>query len=532
MTPAIVLTFFPLCAVALTIGLVALRLGKETRGGLVVLSSGLAVWATGLILLLTGARIAERVLPLGMLLAGAVLHAGTDVARQRAPRRRSVTLAYGFGVLVALTGFFAPRLLYGEGARGPGPVFLPLAVVASGVTVATLVLLARLVRDASSLERPRRLAVLLSCAFGSLGGGGAIALRVWSMGRVEWSAPPLFAAIALTGYAVFSGEELRVRQRLVQGAVQAVITAALSAVGLTAFIAALPWLLPGGAVPIATGSGASILWLAFVVFVAALPLEPLRMLLVEGAARALFQSPITVPELADRVERTETRADQAERLAALGGVVSAVAHEIRNPLGVIAAQVKLLEKSGAATASLDGIRHEVDRAKRFLDDLLRYGKPRPLDIRGFDARAAAELATGSVLRSIGDGAPRVEFSGEASLVATADRNAFSDVVTILVSNACFAVEGDPDLPPVRVTLERGDRELRLVVEDDGPGVPKEIENALFEPFVTGRGRDAKRPGTGLGLAIAARWLERHGGALSHERRARGTRFVARWPTTD
>ena len=151
MTPAIALTFFPLCAVALTIGLVALRLGKETRGGLVVLSSGLAVWATGLILLLTGARIAERVLPLGMLLAGAVLHAGTDVARQRAPRRRSVTLAYGFGVLVALTGFFAPRLLYGEGARGPGPVFLPLAVVASGVTGATIVFLARLVRDASAL---------------------------------------------------------------------------------------------------------------------------------------------------------------------------------------------------------------------------------------------------------------------------------------------------------------------------------------------------------------------------------------------
>ena len=68
------------------------------------------------------------------------------------------------------------------------------------------------------------------------------------------------------------------------------------------------------------------------------------------------------------------------------------------------------------------------------------------------------------------------------------------------------------------------------VEDNGPGVPAEIESTLFEPFVTGRGRDARHPGTGLGLAIAARWVERHGGSIRHERpRDGGARFVVRWP---
>ena len=51
------------------------------------------------------------------------------------------------------------------------------------------------------------------------------------------------------------------------------------------------------------------------------------------------------------------------------------------------------------------------------------------------------------------------------------------------------------------------------VEDNGPGVPAEIEGMLFQPFVTGRGRDGPRPGTGLGLAIARGIVERHGGAI-------------------
>ena len=58
-----------------------------------------------------------------------------------------------------------------------------------------------------------------------------------------------------------------------------------------------------------------------------------------------------------------------------------------------------------------------------------------------------------------------------------------------------------------------------------------LEATLFQPFVTGRGRDAEHPGTGLGLAIALRWAERHEGAIRYERIAKegGARFVVRWP---
>jgi signal transduction histidine kinase len=83
---------------------------------------------------------------------------------------------------------------------------------------------------------------------------------------------------------------------------------------------------------------------------------------------------------------------------------------------------------------------------------------------------------------------------------------------------------------VTITAAREAGAVVVRVEDNGPGVPAEIEATLFEPFVTGRGRDARHPGTGLGLAIAARWVERHGGAIRHERpRDGGARFVVRWP---
>src|SRR3954454_10495721 len=99
MSPIAALALYPLWAVALAVGLTALRLGRSVGRGLVILCFALAIWVTGLALLVSAdgaggpsATLAERVLPLGMLLAGAFLHAGADVAR--IPARRLVRVAY------------------------------------------------------------------------------------------------------------------------------------------------------------------------------------------------------------------------------------------------------------------------------------------------------------------------------------------------------------------------------------------------------------------------------------------------------
>lgn len=228
--------------------------------------------------------------------------------------------------------------------------------------------------------------------------------------------------------------------------------------------------------------------------------------------------------------RPRSRADQAERLAELGRVASAVAHEIRNPLGVVAAQMKLLERRGADPETLDAVRGQIERARRFLDDLLRYGKPRPLEIRPLDVGGTLRLAVSTVRQAYGGGAPAVEVDAAEGLRLEADQSAFTDVFTNLVQNACIAVSGVDGAPPVHVVARAEGDDVVVTVEDRGPGVPDALRATLFQPFVTGRGRDARHPGTGLGLAIAARWVERHGGSLRHERPSEGgARFVAQWP---
>jgi signal transduction histidine kinase len=516
------LALYPLWAVAMTVLATVLRLRRETLLGLPALCFALGLWVTGLILLESPrtAALAEHAVPAGILVAAGFTHAAADLVQLR--RRAVVWIAYAYAGAVTLLGLLAPRALYAAGARGPGPLFAPLAVVSALGSMALVLWLGRATVAVHGPERRRRAALALGAISGSIGGGGVIGLRVYALGDVSLAAPFLLVAIVLTAAAVLWGEHGRARRILEQGLAYAVFTAALSAVGLTVFYRLVPYLTPG--------EGQSLPWVLLVMFFAALPLDPVRLLLVEILGRRLFAEPIGVRDLAEQIERSEARADHAERLAEIGRLASAVAHEIRNPLGVIAAQAKLLERQGAKPETVAALRAQIDRARHFLDDLLRYSKPRPLEIRAVEVLPALGLVATSVRQIVGEAAPPIEVAlvGEGPLFLDVDRGAFTDVATVLVHNAAIALDGREG--GVRVTAGREGDAVVVRVEDDGPGVPEAIEATLFQPFVTGRGRDARHPGTGLGLAIAARWVERHGGSLRHERRAEGgARFVVRWP---
>ncbi|AUX37129.1 MULTISPECIES: sensor histidine kinase [Sorangium] len=522
MRPLVALAYYPLWAVAVTVGVTALRLGRNVGRGLVALCFFLAFWVTGLILLETDGTVAlaERVLPSGIIVAAGLAHAYADVA---GASRRPVVVTYAVSAAVALLGAVSPRLLYGPAARSPGPLFLPLAAVMGAAAVALEAQVGRAALAARGLQRRRIAALFFGSVLATLGGGFLVVLRVHGLGDVLLGAPVLLLAILLVAYAALIGELGRSRRVFAQGLAYAGLTALVSSLGLMVFFKVLPALAPGG--------GASLPWLVFVIFLVALPSDPLRLLVVEHLGRRLFERPIGVRDLAEEIERVEVRADQAERLAELGRLASAVAHEIRNPLGVIAAQTKLLERQGARPETVASLRGQVDRARRFLDDLLRYSRPRPLEVSEVDALSTLRLAASHVRQIVGEGAPPIEIAPEAGgpIFVEADRGAFLDVATALLQNAAIALDGVAE-GRIRAVVAREGGSVIVRVEDNGPGVPAEIEGMLFQPFVTGRGRDAKHPGTGLGLAVAARWLERHGGALRYERApGGGARFEARWP---
>lgn len=499
--------------IASAVALQTLRLGRRAGPGVVLLAGFLALWMLGLFLLeqRTG-ELADRVIPLGMLLSAAFNMAARDVVG-RVPRGL-LPLVWAVSLAVALTGLLAPHLFYGPGASGTGPLFWLLGAFCFLGTGVMLLWLASMVRGTRGRERSRRLALLGANLFGALGGGGLIALRVLGVSIIGWGVLFLAVSLSLVAYSAWAPEDRLEREGLIQAAVQSVSFALVLAVAAALTASVL---------------GTGPVWIPALLGAAgALPVDAARQLLVESVTRKLFARPQTVPALVEAVERQTSRAEHAETLAEVGRLASAVAHEIRNPLGVILAEAKLLELSGAEEESVRAIRDQVGRASRFVEDLLFYSRPRPLQLREQALEAVVADAVGRARRAFGAAAPEVSLALEP-LTWEVDGEALGDVLVNLVTNALIAVETVPG-GRVGVAQRRVDGAVRIEVEDNGPGVPEALLPRLFEPFVTGRGRDARRPGTGLGLALCAKWVARHGGTLTHTRPATGgARFVLHLP---
>lgn len=211
---------------------------------------------------------------------------------------------------------------------------------------------------------------------------------------------------------------------------------------------------------------------------------------------------------------------RAERLEAVAELSASLAHEIRNPLASIRSSVEQLSRSPRANdderflAQL--IVRESDRLSRLLSEFLDFSRVRvtrsaPMDLQTV-VRGALRLVkehpdcdAGAILTVTGD-----------AVTIEGDEDLLHRVMLNLTLNAVQAAKG-----PVRVTITTGvaapgelpsgaalDRAAKIVVADDGPGIPEEVRPRLFEPFVTGR-----IGGSGLGLSIVQRAVEAHRGLV-------------------
>ncbi|GAC1353562.1 MAG: hypothetical protein NVSMB47_06190 [Polyangiales bacterium] len=222
----------------------------------------------------------------------------------------------------------------------------------------------------------------------------------------------------------------------------------------------------------------------------------------------------------------EVRA-RLERLASIGARAAEVAHELRNALAVLETSLHLVRRAvkGSLEASkaephLARIAEQVHAGQAIVREVLDESRD-ALDLAPVDLRAMVlEVVAGAAHPD----SVRLEAEAVRAKVVV-DARQIRQLLLNLVRNAIEALtppRATPRPGTVRVTgsLSPDGMELRIEVEDDGPGIDATVAARLFQPFASG-----KRGGTGLGLAVCRRIATAHGGELHAEPRVpRGTRM--------
>jgi signal transduction histidine kinase len=227
----------------------------------------------------------------------------------------------------------------------------------------------------------------------------------------------------------------------------------------------------------------------------------------------------------DELAATRAEMVKRERLAGLGELAAIVAHEVRNPLGVIYNATNSLKRltsgEGDAATLIDIVREECERLNQIVGDLLDFARPNKLSLNPEEIGRIL----GEVVEAIG-ATPNMRFEvtidDDLPLLAV-DRRLMRQA---LLNVALNAVQAMPRGGTLRMRAYHDDGAVAVELTDQGPGIPDADLPRIFEPFYT-----TKATGAGLGLAVVKRIVEDHGGQVTVSSSPDGTTFRFRLPLT-
>jgi signal transduction histidine kinase len=245
-------------------------------------------------------------------------------------------------------------------------------------------------------------------------------------------------------------------------------------------------------------------------------------------------APEELRELAAEMNAVLARTD--EGLRTMRTFTAGLAHELRSPLQNLIGETEVTlmaarqpeEYAALLRSNLDDL-HELSDAIDNLVAFCRSNEPKPhAAVRErFDLLAEADLRLQRERRTARRAGLQLRLTGDGDAHLRADREGVLRVLRNLVGNA---LAWSPRGGAIDVRVSGVPDSVRLVVEDVGPGIPEELRDRVFEPFVSGRPKRGERGGYGLGLTICRSVVRDHGGRLWHEaREGGGTRFVAEFP---
>jgi signal transduction histidine kinase len=220
-------------------------------------------------------------------------------------------------------------------------------------------------------------------------------------------------------------------------------------------------------------------------------------------------------ELERQLDAEKARALQSAKLASLGEMSAGVAHEINNPLAVVSGNIDMLERwkdnPEKFQAKLAIIRKSVERIARIVLGLQKFS--RTSGTRPHQVHSLALLIQEAVNMTEGKYSKHqveVSYPQDSKALIECDDMEISQVLINMINNGTDAIKNLPQ-KWIRFEIQENQTQVILLVRDSGPGIPKAVQDKLFQPFFTTK---AIGEGTGLGLSIVRGILEAHGAQIS------------------
>ena len=211
--------------------------------------------------------------------------------------------------------------------------------------------------------------------------------------------------------------------------------------------------------------------------------------------------------MAQRLENTKDDLVKSERLSSIGELSARLAHDLRNPLSVIKNSVYVLEnhmgdkKDEKITKYMSVLREEVDRMSHQINEVLGFVKTRPMQIEPFQVQQLLKDALpGIIPKNVTIQLP------ENDVTIHGDKEQLLIVFRNIIQNSIQAI-GEKE-GKITLRIDEDDNYFLIDFEDNGPGIPTNILDRIFEPLYT-----TKQEGTGLGLVTCKTVVEQHGGNI-------------------
>jgi len=264
---------------------------------------------------------------------------------------------------------------------------------------------------------------------------------------------------------------------------------------------------------------------------------------IDADKKKLKSTVLSLEQANAELKKAHKEVLRAEKMASVGRLSSGIAHEIGNPIGIVLGYLDLLRQENLTDDKrldyIERAQSEIERVNDIIRELLDFARPAEDEIKDVPVHAIVEEIVGM----LGQQPMMKEITLSSHLTAgqdviQADPQRLRQVFLNLLINAADAIKLEPTAADGHIRIDSRNtvgndgsgQRLQIAVEDNGPGIPADQLNYIFDPFYT-----TKEPGkgTGLGLSVCFMIIEETGGTLRAEAASeKGTRFVLSFPCAE